>query len=250
MLSVIRFIRSVLVLLSFVIFGIGAIFLNFIIFPMANFFLKDKQLLYFYSDIIHNTWKWFVRILIFFKIIKLNITDLDNIKQIKQKIIVATHPSFIDILILIALIPRTTCIVKYSLSKNPILFNLVNSIFIMEDESLEKLKEHTKKMIDNGFNVVIFPMGIRHRRNEFPKIKKGAATIAMNANSNIVALKYYTDFDFLFISQPVYEAGEKAVTYDLSYVGEIDVKSILQNSENEIVIKKNITKMIASSLYQ
>ena len=250
MLSVIRFIRSVLVLLSFVIFGIGAIFLNFIIFPMANFFLKDKQLLYFYSDIIHNTWKWFVRILIFFKIIKLNITDLDNIKQIKQKIIVATHPSFIDILILIALIPRTTCIVKYSLSKNPILFNLVNSIFIMEDESLEKLKEHTKKMIDNGFNVVIFPMGIRHRRNEFPKIKKGAATIAMNANSNIVALKYYTDFDFLFISQPVYEAGEKAVTYDLSYVGEIDVKSMLQNSENEIVIKKNITKMIASSLYQ
>lgn len=250
MLSVIRFIRSVLVLLSFVIFGIGAIFLNFIIFPMANFFLKDNQLLYFYSDIIHNTWKWFVRILIFFKIIKLNITDLDNIKQIKQKIIVATHPSFIDILILIALIPRTTCIVKYSLSKNPILFNLVNSIFIMEDESLEKLKEHTKKMIDNGFNVVIFPMGIRHRRNEFPKIKKGAATIAMNANSNIVVLKYYTDFDFLFISQPVYEAGEKAVTYDLSYVGEIDVKSMLQNSENEIVIKKNITKMIASSLYQ
>ncbi len=250
MLSVIRFIRSLLVLLSFVIFGIGAIFLNFIIFPMANFFLKDNQLLYFYSDIIHNTWKWFVRILIFFKIIKLNITDLDNIKQIKQKIIVATHPSFIDILILIALIPRTTCIVKYSLSKNPILFNLVNSIFIMEDESLEKLKEHTKKMIDNGFNVVIFPMGIRHRRNEFPKIKKGAATIAMNANSNIVVLKYYTDFDFLFISQPVYEAGEKAVTYDLSYIGEIDVKSMLQNSENEIVIKKNITKMIAFSLYQ
>ncbi len=245
-----RSIRSIFVLMCFAAFVLGAIFLNFIVFPIANFFLKDKQLLYFYSDIIHNTWKWFVRILIFFKIIKLNITDLDNIKQIKQKIIVATHPSFIDILILIALIPRTTCIVKYSLSKNPILFNLVNSIFIMEDESLEKLKEHTKKMIDNGFNVVIFPMGIRHRRNEFPKIKKGAATIAMNANSNIVALKYYTDFDFLFISQPVYEAGEKAVTYDLSYVGEIDVKSMLQNSENEIVIKKNITKMIASSLYQ
>ena len=72
----------------------------------------------------------------------------------------------------------------------------------------------------------------------------------MNANSNIVVLKYYTDFDFLFISQPVYEAGEKAVTYDLSYIGEIDVKSMLQNSENEIVIKKNITKMIAFSLYQ
>ncbi len=246
----IRLIRSTFVLMSFAIFGIGAMFLNFIIFPMAKFFLKDRTLLCFYSDVIHYTWNFFIEILIFFKIIKLNIIDKEKIKQVKQKIIVATHPSFIDILILIALIPRTTCIVKYSLSKNPILFNLVNSIFIMEDESLENLKEHTTKMIDNGFNVVIFPMGIRHRRNEFPKIKKGAATIAMNANCNIVALKYYTDFDFLFINQPAYEAGEKTVTYDLSYVEEIDVKSMLQNPENEIVIKKNITKMITSSLYQ
>lgn len=246
----IRIFRSILVLFSFAIFGLGALFLNYLVFPLAKKIIKGKKILYFYSDTIHQTWKWFIEILIALKIIKLEIKDIEKIKNIKQKIIVATHPSFIDILILIAIIPRTTCIVKYSLSKNPILFNLVNSIFIMEDESLDKLKNHSKKMIENGFNVVIFPMGIRHRRNEFPKIKKGAATIAMNAKCNIVALKCYTDYDFLFINQPIYEAGEKAVTYELSYAGEIDVNSIIQSSDNEILVKKNITKMIESSLYK
>lgn len=250
MLFITRFIRSILVLFSFAIFGIGAIILNFLIFPIAQIILKDNRLLYFYSDIIRQAWKWFVGILISLKIIKLNISGLEEIKQIRQKVIVATHPSFIDILILIALIPRTSCIVKYSLSRNPILFNLVNSIFIMEDESLDKLKFHTKQMIEKGFNIVIFPMGIRHRRNEFPKIKKGAATIAINAKCNIVALKYYTDSDFLFIHQPIYEAGDKTVNYDLSYAGEIDVISMLQTTDNEIVIKKNITKKIESILYQ
>ena len=71
----------------------------------------------------------------------------------------------------------------------------------------------------------------------------------MNAKVNIVALKLYTDFDFLFINQPIYEAGERKVNYELSYAGEIDVKSELEKTDNEIVIKKNITKMIENALY-
>ncbi len=245
----IKIIRSFIVLLSFFIFGVGAVILNFTLFPFAKFFIKGKDLLYFYSDVIHSTWAWFVKLIISFGIINLNIENLTEIKQIKNKVIVSTHPSFIDIVILIGLIPRTTCIVKSALAKNPILSNLVSSIFILEDETLDNMKKHTKEMLDNGLNVVIFPSGIRHRKNEYPKIHKGAATIAMNAKANIAVLKLYTDYDFLFINQPIYEAGNRKVNYDLSYVGEIDVKSELEKTDNEIVIKKNITKMIKSALY-
>ncbi len=245
----IKIIRSFLVLLSFFIFGVGAVILNFTLFPLAKIFIKNKELLYFYSDVIHSTWAWFVKLIISFGIMNLNVENLAKIKQIKNRVIVSTHPSFIDIVILIGLIPRTTCIVKSALAKNPILSNLVSSIFILEDETLDNMKKHTKKMLDNGFNVIIFPSGIRHRKNEYPKIHKGAATIAMNAKENIAVLKLYTDYDFLFINQPIYEAGEQKVNYDLSYVGEIDVKSELEKTDNEIVIKKNITKMIKFALY-
>lgn len=245
----IKIVRSFLVLFSFAIFGVGAVILNFTLFPIAKFFLKNKDLLYFYSDIIHSTWAWFINLIIYFGIINLDIKDLEKIKQIRHCVIVSTHPSFIDIVILIGLIPRTTCIVKSALIKNPILSNLIKSIFILKDETLDNIKLHTKKMLDKGFNVVIFPSGIRHRKNEYPKIHKGAATIAMNANVNIVALKLYTDYDFLFINQPIYDAGDKKVNYELSYVGEIDVKAETEKTDNEIVIKKNITKMIKSALY-
>lgn len=250
MLKVREFIQSFLVILGFTIFGLGAIVLNFLVFPLAKKTKKGEELLYFYSDVIHRAWGWFINILKFIKVLKLNVSDIEELKNIKNKIIVSTHPSFIDVLILMSIIPRTTCIVKASLAENVILKNLINSIFILEDETLENLKIQTKKMLDSGFNVIIFPSGIRHRKNEYPKIRKGAATIAINANVDIVAVKLYTDFDFLFINKPIYEVGEKPVTYELSFAGDISVKTELAVAESEIKRKLSVTKKIEKSLYE
>lgn len=246
----IKFIRSFLLLFSFLIFGAGAFFVNFTIVPLAKFFVKEENLPDFYSNMVHKIWKIFIKWLCFIKLIKLDIKNPDELTNIKNKIIVSTHPSFIDVVILVGLIPKTTCIAKEALSRNFLMSNIVNTIFITNEANLDEFKVQTKKMLDEGFNVIIFPTGIRHRKNEFPKIKKGAATIAVNAGKNIVPLKLYSDFDFLFIHQPIWEAGEKTVTFSIEKVDEIDVISELSRGETEIVQKKNITKMIESSLYK
>lgn len=245
----IKFFRSVLVLFCFGIFGAGACIINFLLFPSAKIFIKKEKLNDFYSETIHKVWRFFTNFLIFTGVMKLNIKDRKEIEQIKNKIIVSTHPSFIDVVILIGLIPRTTCIAKEALARNPIMKNILNTIFITNEANLEEFQKQTKELLDEGFNVIIFPSGIRHRRNEFPKIKKGAALIALNAKRNIVPLKLYTDFDFLFIHQPVWQAGEKPVVFSLEKCPEINVLTEIQKHDSEIIIKKNITKLIENSLY-
>ena len=183
-----KYIRSILAVFCFFIFGIGAVILNFLLFP---FIKNNKELC---SDIIHNTWRFFVNLMMFLKLFRL---DVKNLEKIENKVIVSTHPSFIDIVILIALIPRSTCFVKKELAHNPILKNLVTSIFITNEVELDELKSESKKMLDRGFNVIIFPSGIRHRRDEFPKIRKGASLVALNAGKNIVPVKVFSDRDFL-----------------------------------------------------
>ena len=226
----IKFFRSVLVLFCFGIFGAGACIINFLLFPSAKIFIKKEKLNDFYSETIHKVWRFFTNFLIFTGVMKLNIKDRKEIEQIKNKIIVSTHPSFIDVVILIGLIPRTTCIAKEALARNPIMKNILNTIFITNEANLEEFQKQTKELLDEGFNVIIFPSGIRHRKNEFPKIKKGAALIALNAKRNIVPLKLYTDFDFLFIHQPVWQAGEKPVVFSLeNMTAKLLLKKILQN---------------------
>lgn len=246
----IKLIRSIGMFFSFGLFGVGALVLNWTVFPLAKLFFDRDKFCYFASDIIHITWKIFVFVLSGIRMIRVDVNDYEKISGVRQKVIVATHPSFIDIVILMSIIPRSTCIVKSSLINNPVLKNIVGSIFILEDEDVESLKYKTKEMIEKGFNIIIFPSGIRHRKGECPKIRKGAATIAMNAKADIVALSFYTDYDFLFINQPIHEAGEKVVTYTLDYLCEMGLEEFLTDSKNEIAVKNDITKRIYSALYE
>lgn len=231
-------IRSVITIFCFFIFGVGAVLLNFLLFP---FIKNNKELC---SDIMHSLWKFFTALLVFIRLIKL---DIKKLNKIENKVIVATHPSFIDIVILIGLIPRSTCFVKKELAHNPILKNIISSIFITNEVELEELKEKTKRMLDRGFNIIVFPAGTRHRKNEHPKIKKGAAQIALNANKDIVPIRIFTDEDFLFINQPFYAAGSKIVTFEIEECSEIRINEFKDKSE--IVTKKHITEQIEKYLY-
>lgn len=237
--------RSFLTVLMFGIFGIGAILLNFLVFPPLKLFFRGEKLAGINSDIIRASWKFFIWLLVVTKLLRLNIKKLETISN---KIIVATHPSFIDIVILISLIPRSTCFVKKELAYNPIMKNLINSIFITNEVELEELKSQSKKMLDMGFNVIIFPSGIRHRKNEFPKIKKGASLIALNANKNIVPIRLFSDKDFMFINQPFYAVGESTATFELEQCDEIDITKY--SKLTEIAAKKQITEQIEKALYR
>ncbi len=233
-----KYLRSFVTVISFFIFGVGAILLNFLVFP----FIKDNKALC--SDIIHRLWKFFVWLLVVSKMIKL---DIKRLEKIENKVIAATHPSFLDIVVLMSLVPMSTCFVKKELAHNPILKNLISSIFITNEVELEELKDQSKKMLDSGFNVIIFPSGIRHRKNEYPKIKKGAALVALNAGKNIIPIRMFTSEDFLFINQPFYAAGEKTVVFEIEECEEIDIEKF--RGQTEIVAKREITKEIERKLY-
>lgn len=233
-----KYIRSILAVFCFFIFGIGAVILNFLLFP---FIKNNKELC---SDIIHNTWRFFVNLMMFLKLFRL---DVKKLEKIENKVIVSTHPSFIDIVILIALIPRSTCFVKKELAHNPILKNLVTSIFITNEVELDELKAESKKMLDRGFNVIIFPSGIRHRRDEFPKIRKGASLVALNAGKNIVPVRMFSDRDFLFINQPFYAVSDRCVNFEIEQMREINIADFI--GESEIITKQRLTNKIEDELY-
>lgn len=233
-----KYIRSILAVFCFFIFGIGDVILNFLLFP----FIKNNEELC--SDIIHNTWRFFVNLMMFLKLFRL---DVKKLEKIENKVIVSTHPSFIDIVILIALIPRSTCFVKKELAHNPILKNLVTSIFITNEVELDELKSESKKMLDRGFNVIIFPSGIRHRRDEFPKIRKGASLVALNAGKNIVPIRMFSDRDFLFINQPFYAVSDRCVNFEIEQMREINIADFI--GESEIITKQRLTNKIEDELY-
>ena len=240
-------VRSVIAIFCFIIFGIGSLPLNLVVLPIAKKILSEKDFIYFSSDVIHYTWGVFINLLKHLGLIQLDIKNPKKLREITNKIIVATHPSFIDILILGSIIPRSTCIVKGALVNNFVISNLVKSIFITKNTDIETFCTETNKMLELGFNLIIFPTGRRHRKNEYPKIQKGAALAAINSRKNIVPVKIYTDRDFLFVNQPFWAVSDKIVTFSIEVGEEIDVSGFV--GKDTIRTKKDLTKKIKNSLY-
>ena len=234
--------RSIALSFLFIVFGLGALFIRYFIFPFQKSKIKNYETL-------HSSWKFFVYLLKSTGLISIDIKDKEKIESIKNSIIVSTHPSFVDIVILMSLIPHSTCFVAEKLANNPFLNGMVFMLFILEGQEQEKWVAQAKEALEQGLNVIIFPMGTRHRKNEYPRIRRGAALIAKESGRNIEVLKIEQSFDFLHIHQPFYDAGEKRVEYNLEYIGEINTREFLDKYDDEVTFKTEVTKEISRKLY-
>ena len=246
----IKIIRGISVTVSFIIFGLGSLFLGGLIFPLIYILEKNKEKkLMLFSKLVHKSWNIFVHFLMFIKVVKLEIKDIEKLRGIKNSVIVATHPTYIDVLILISLIPQTTCFAAEKLTRNIFMKNIVGSMFLSAAQPIDNIVDDSKYMLENGFNVLIFPTGKRHHKNEYPKIHKGAALIALKSNKNIVPVRITTDIDFLQENEPIYNAGNKVVTYNIEIDSTIKIQEFQSKFEDEIIQKQEITKEIRNKLY-
>lgn len=246
-----RLYRGLTVTACFVVFGIGALVIRYLVFPIQGLTIKDNtQKKYQYSETLHKSWKFFVYLLEFLKVIKIKSDDLEKIKNIRNSIIVSTHPSYIDILILMAIIPYSTCFVAHKLTNNPFFKGMVELLFIPEGLSIDEILNKTSKVLEEGFNVIIFPMGTRHRKEEYPKIHRGTALIAQETNTNIAALSIETNQDFLQTNQPIYDAGTDTIEYNISWLEEINISDFSNTYSDKVDFRTNLTKRIANILYK
>ena len=239
----IKFLRSLTVTILFVLFGLGALFVRYFIFPF-----QKKELTHYKT--LQKSWKFFIWLMKITKIIEVELSDVEKIKNIKNSIIVSTHPSFVDIVILMSIIPESTCFVAEKLAKNPFFRGMVNSLFILETKDMDNWLHKSLKKLDEGLNIIIFPMGTRHKKNEFLKIRRGASLIAQKSGKNIIMLDIENDFGFLQSKEPFYKAGSKPVKYKISYLKELNTKEYLAKYQDEVDFKTNVTKEIKKTLYK
>ena len=212
-----RFFRAFVVVFSFIFFGAGSLVLGLVVIPLMSLFIKKENRRKVFCRVVHNLWAFFSDFMQKTGSIKFNVTDEQKkfLTQLKGSVIVANHPSYIDIVLLIGLIPDTLCVVKNEIKKNPIMSNIVKSTYLINDENNDTLKKEAKHALSEGYNVIIFPTGTRSVEGEDLKLHSGAASVAIYANAPIVPVHITCDYKFLAKHQKIYDAGEKPVNYYL-----------------------------------
>ena len=236
-----RIYRGLLVLLEMILFALGALYIGCVLFPLLSLKYKGKERRKKFARIIKISWKFFISVMENSKEIKVHIDG--KLSDIKGKVVVASHPSFIDIILLIGNMPASLCLAKKDLLKNPVMRNIVKSLYIINDVEPEEFKKSAVEALNDGYNIIIFPTGTRTLPGEDVKIHKGAAQIAIAAGVDIIPVRIETDFPFLIKNHFPLDAGDKTVNYKVTVQPEIKL-SDFDPSLTEIKLRNHICEKI------
>ena len=102
------------------------------------------------------------------------------------KLVLANHPSYLDIVVLIAHIPNAVCVVKSKLWSSPFFGGVVRAAGYIRNDEPEALIRNCAERLKAGLPLIIFPEGTRSAPGEPLHFVRGAAHIALSAGVPIL----------------------------------------------------------------
>jgi 1-acyl-sn-glycerol-3-phosphate acyltransferase len=173
--------------ISFFTFGLGGLFLTATIFPLLNIFVRNRtRRERLAQHVVHLVWKRFVWLMIVLGVIELEIQDGDLLSADTGTLVIANHPTLIDVVLIMALMRRTQCLVKPGVWANPFMRGVVKATnYIPNLGDTSKLVDDCVAALNSGNNLVIFPEGSRTTPGEKPVLTRGFANIAIRANAPV-----------------------------------------------------------------
>lgn len=221
--------------ISFMLFGLGGILLWALVFPaVALLTPAPKQRRKRCRLVVHYSFKLFIGMMSFFGIFRYTVQGQERLNRPRQ-LVIANHPSLIDVVFLISLIKDTNCIVKGGLFKNYFTRgSLINSGYIPNDSS-EAMIANSVKALKTNDSLVIFPEGTRTRMGEVIKFQRGAAYIARQSNAIVTPVTIRCSPPMLTKSQKWYEVAYKRAKYEIIVGQDLPIEAIAQeNSESDM----------------
>ncbi len=97
------------------------------------------------------------------------------------QLIVANHPTLIDVVFLMAFTPRANCVVKEALWQNPFIRQMLIAAGYISNAPSDTMIRAAADALRAGQSLILFPEGTRTSPGETPQFGRGAAAVALKA---------------------------------------------------------------------
>jgi 1-acyl-sn-glycerol-3-phosphate acyltransferase len=111
--------------------------------------------------------------------------EAEKLSQIRGTVLAPNHPSLIDAVVLLSVVPGTVCIMRANLIESPFLGGAARLAgFVPNDRGPALIRQGIGK-IQSGENLLIFPEGTRTGAQAINPFKHGFALIAKKTGASI-----------------------------------------------------------------
>lgn len=102
------------------------------------------------------------------------------------KLLVANHPTYLDVVALVGLLPQADCVVKQSMWRNRFYRRFVEVIGYIGNACQGGLVHDCVARLQSGRPLILFPEGTRSTPGERPHFYRGAAQVAVRSGCQVL----------------------------------------------------------------
>lgn len=140
---------------------------------------------------------------------------LDDLRDEPGLILIANHPTMLDALLMVARLPRSACIMKASLMRNPFLAAGARLARYIRNDSPRGMVRLAVEDLRAGGQLVLFPEGTRTTRSPINDFRPGVTLIAKRAQVPIQTVFIDTDSPYLGKGWPIWRVPPLPMVFTL-----------------------------------
>jgi 1-acyl-sn-glycerol-3-phosphate acyltransferase len=170
---------------SFVAFGIGAVVVGVLLLPLVRIIpasrMRKRERA---RTVMRLALRLFVGFMHRLGVLTYDFRGRERLGRPGQ-LILANHPSLIDVVFLLAFVPGAGCVVKAGLWRNPLTRGAVTLAEFIRNDSTADMIVSAAAALHDGQPLIFFPEGTRTRPREPLAFHRSGANIALRAASSV-----------------------------------------------------------------
>jgi 1-acyl-sn-glycerol-3-phosphate acyltransferase len=173
--------------MSFVAFGLCGLAFSLLMFPLASLWPHRASRQRAVAELIHVFFRALVWVLRIVGVMKLDVAGVEALRARRPAIVVANHPTWLDVMVLLSLTPRACCVVKSTHWGNPCFWGIVRAASYVSNADPVELVEAGARQLADGYTMIIFPEGTRSPApNRMHAFSRGFAHMAIGTRAPIL----------------------------------------------------------------
>ncbi len=231
--------------LSFFVFGVGGLIIALTLLPTVWLLRRDpvarRKL---GKRCIQVLFRLFIEMMRVLGVLRYRMEGFERLRGRSGLLVVANHPSLIDVIFLVAFIQDADCVVKRALKRNPATFGPITAAGYLINQGADELMRACAESMAAGNNLIIFPEGTRTVPGKPRTLQRGAANIALRAGADITPVLIACEPTTLTKAEKWYQIPPRRFTMTLTVLDDIAVADVVGAAPNLTLASRQLTDFL------
>lgn len=234
----------------FAVFGLGGLVVRCVVYPALLLGVRQpvrRQQLS--QAVIHHSFRWFVALMRGVGVLSYEVRGLPRLQR-RGLLILANHPSLIDVVFLISLVRHADCIVKAGLARNPFTRGPIQAAGFITNSGGAELLDDCLHSLRAGNNLIIFPEGTRTPLQGRAKLQRGAAHVAVRGGIDITPVHIRCSLPMLTKGAPWWRVPASKPHFSIEVREDIAVQPFCTQAGAEALAARHVTDHLSEQLFK